>query len=218
MAIMDLKDLKRVDRVFRILPKEERYYELFDDLVAAAVEACEIAASAFEKNADLSGAAHRLKEVERRADAMTCEIMARLQKSFVTPIDREDIHALARALDDVVDETFAAVSFADVTGLGAADAHLVGMCELLVGSIRETRGAIEHLNDRDGISEHCKTIHQLETEADDRYRAALRELFSGETDPLRVIRLKEVYERVENAVDRCEDIANILEAIVIKNS
>ena len=210
-------DLKSVDRVFRILPKEERYYELFDKLVDAVVEGVALTAEAFADGADLPAAAARLKEVEHRADATTRDIMSRLQKSFVTPIDREDIHALARALDDILDEAYAAVSFADVTRLGASDEHLQQLDALLGACVRELRGAIEHLNDRDGIAEHCATVHRLETEADHRFQAALGDLFVEGADPLRVIRLKELYERIERSIDRCEDAANILEAIVIKN-
>ena len=210
-------DLKRVDRVFRILPKEERYYELFDDLVEAVVEGAALVADAFADRADLPSVAARLKEVEHRGDGTTRDIMSRLQKSFVTPIDREDIHALARALDDILDDAYAAVSFADVTRLGATDEHLQRLGHLLCACVRELRGAIEHLNDRDGISEHCETVHRLETEADDRFKAALSDLFAEGAEPLRVIRLKELYERLERSIDRCEDAANILEAIVIKN-
>lgn len=211
-------DLKRVDRVFRILPKEERYYELFDVLVAAVVEGCELMRAAFEEGADYAVLADRLKAVERRADETTREIMARLQKSFVTPIDREDIFELARALDDILDDAYAAVSFAEVSSLGASDEHLRSLADALLACVRELYGAVEHLNDQDGITEHCAAVHRLETVADDRFRTALRALFASAPDPLRVIRLKELYERIEGAVDRSEDVANILEAIVIKNS
>jgi predicted phosphate transport protein (TIGR00153 family) len=215
---MAAMDLKRVDRMFRILPKEERYYVLFDELVAAVLEGCELLVEAFADGADLPGVAASLKEVERRGDATTREIKTRLQKSFVTPIDREDIDALAGSLDDILDDAYAAVSFADVTGLAESDAPLQELCALLLASAKELRGAVEHLNDRDGISEHCETVHRLETDADDRFKAALRQLFAGASDPLRVIRLKELYERVEGAVDRTEQVANILETIVVKNS
>jgi predicted phosphate transport protein (TIGR00153 family) len=211
-------DLKRVDRVFRILPKEEKYYELFDVLVGAVVEGCQLLEAYFAAGPGKAPSVDALKAIERRGDETTRDIMARTQKSFVTPIDREDICALAAALDDVLDDAFAAASFADVTGLGASNDHLRALSRSLLACARELYDAVEHLNDRDGIGDHCAAVHRVETEADEQYRSAMRDLFAGSPDPLRVIRLKELYELLEGAVDRCEDVANILETIVIKNS
>lgn len=211
-------DLKRVDRVFRILPKEEKYYELFDVLVGAVVEGCELLEAYFAREGGEAPSVEALKAIERRGDETTREIMARLQKSFVTPIDRDDMHALATALDDILDAAYASASFAEDSALGAPDEHLVALSRTLLACVREIYDAVEHLNDRDGIGDHCAAVHRLETEADERYRAAVRDLFAGSPDPLRVIRLKELYERIEEAVDRSEDVANILETIVIKNS
>lgn len=211
-------DLKRVDRVFRILPKEEKYYELFDILVGAVVEGCELLEAYFGDGPEERPSVEALKAVERRGDETTREIMSRLQKSFVTPIDREDIDALAKALDDVLDDAYAAASFAEVAGLNGTNEHLKALTHSLLTTVRELYDAVEHLNDRDGIGEHCATVHRLESEADEQYKEALRALFSGTPDPMRVIRLKELYDRIEGAIDRCEDVANILDTIVIKNS
>lgn len=211
-------DLKRVDRVFRILPKEEKYYELFDVLVGAVVEGCELLEAYFGGGDGETPSVEALKAIEHRGDETTREIMARLQKSFVTPIDREDIHALAKGLDDILDDAYAAASFAETTALGTTNEHLQALCHSLLTCAREIYDAVEHLNDRDGIGEHCATVHRVESEADAQYTAAMRSLFSGSPDPLQVIRLKELYERIEGAIDRCEEVANILETIVIKNS
>ena len=211
-------DLKRVDKVFRILPKEEKYYELFDVLVGAVVEGCELLEAFFRDGSGEAPSVEALKAIERRGDETTREIMARLQKSFVTPIDREDIDALAKALDDILDAAYAAASFAEVTGLGATNEHLQALCRSLLTCVREIYDAVEHLNDQNGIGEHCATVHRVESEADEQFKAAMRDLFAGSPDPLRVIRLKELYERIEGAIDRSEDVANILETIVIKNS
>lgn len=211
-------DLRRVEKVFRILPKEEPYYELFDVLVGAVVDGCAVLCDGFSGTRSFDVMVVDLKAAEHRGDDTTREIMQRLQKSFVTPIDREDIQALATALDDVLDAAYAASSFAEVTMLDAADDHLRDLSGSLLACARELDAAIEHLNTRDGIREHCETVHRLESEADDQFRAAMRALFTGSPDPLRVIRMKELYERIEWAVDRCQDIANILETIVIKNS
>jgi len=211
-------DLKSVDKVFRILPKEEKYYELFDVLVGAVVEGCELLAAYFGDGAAETPSVEALKAIEHRGDETTHEIMTRLQKSFVTPIDREDIDALAKALDDVLDGAYAAANFAEATGFEGTDEHLTALCHSLLTCARELYDAVEHLNDRDGIGEHCATVHRVESEADAQFKVAMRALFSGSPDPLQVIRLKELYERIEGAVDRSEDVANILETIVIKNS
>lgn len=211
-------DLKRVDRVFRILPKEERYYELFDSLVRSVAEGCELLTRFFDEGADRVVLVESIKEVERRGDDATRNIMMRLQRSLVTPIDREDIQALATQLDDVLDDAYVAASFADASGLDETNEHLLALSDSLLACARELAAAVEHLNNRDGIREHCATVHKLESTADDQYRTAIRALFAGAPDAIRVIRLKELYDRIESGIDRCEDVANILEDIVAKNS
>ena len=211
-------DLKRVDRVFRILPKEERYYELFDSLVRSVAEGCELLTRFFADGADRASLVESIKEVERRGDDATRNIMIRLQRSLVTPIDREDIQALATQLDDVLDEAFVAASFADASNLDESNEHLQALASSLLACSRELSAAVEHLNDRRSIRDHCATVHRLESTADDQYRQAMRALFAGAPDPIRVIRLKELYDRLEAGIDKCEDVANILEDIVAKNS
>jgi predicted phosphate transport protein (TIGR00153 family) len=210
-------DLKRVDRMFRVLPKEERYYAYFDQLVATVVEGCEYLCRFLGESADPVATVAQLKGAERRGDDLTREIMVQLNKSFVTPIDREDIFALATALDDILDDAYGAASFAEATGFSRPDEHLSGLADLLLHCARELHAAIEHLNDRDGIGEHSATVHRLESEADERYVASLRALYAGSPDPVRVVRLTDLYGRIEKAIDRCEDAANILDGIVLKN-
>lgn len=217
-ARMAAMDLKRVDRVFRILPKEEQYYELFDSLVRSVAEGCELLTRFFAEGADRGVLVESIKEVERRGDDATRNIMMRLQRSLVTPIDREDIQALATELDDVLDDAYVAASFADASGLDETNEHLQALSDSLLACARELAAAVEHLNNRDGIREHCATVHKLESTADDQYRTAMRALFAGAPDAIRVIRLKELYDRIESGIDRCEDVANILEDIVAKNS
>lgn len=211
-------DLKRVDRVFRILPKEEQYYEHFDSLVRSVVEGCELLCRFFADGAGRAALVDEIKAVERKGDEATRSIMMRLQRSLVTPIDREDIQALATQLDDVLDDAYVAASFADASWLEGTNGHLQALSGSLLACARELAAAVEHLNDRDGIAGHCGTVHELETEADGQHRTAMRALFEGAPDPVGVIRLKELYDRLESAIDRCEDVANILEDIVAKNS
>src|SRR5690349_21588572 len=137
-------DLKRVDRVFRILPKEERYYELFDQLAGAVVGGSELLVAGLAEGADLPKTVEALKAVERKGDDLTREIMARLQKSFVTPIDREDIFALSKALDDILDNTYSALSFAEISG-ARSDGHLRALADSLVACTRELHSSIVHL-------------------------------------------------------------------------
>jgi uncharacterized protein len=214
---MRAMDLKQVDRMFRVLPKEERYYAYFAQLVESVVEGCEYLCRFLREGADPVATVAQLKGAERRADDLTREIMIQLNKSFVTPIDREDIFALATALDDILGNAYSAASFAEATRFERPDEPLTGLADLLLQCARELEAAIVHLNDRDGIGAHTTTVHRLESEADERYIAALRALFAGSPDPLRVVRLKDLYARIESAIDRCKDAANILDGILLKN-
>jgi predicted phosphate transport protein (TIGR00153 family) len=210
-------DLKHVVRMLRVLPKAERYYVYFDQLIGSVVEGCEYLCRFLREGSDPVATVAQLKGAERRGDDLTREIMVQLNRSFVTPIDREDIFALATALDDILDAAYGAASFAEATGFERPDEHLNVLADLLLQCARELDAAIEHLNDGNGIGAHSSAVHRIEAEADERYIASLRALFAGSPAPLRVVRLKDLYERIEGAIDRCGDAANILDGIVLKN-
>ena len=203
---------------FRLIPKEEKFYA---DFVAMA-EQLRIGARLLEEmlatdppNADL---AHEIKEVEHKCDFLTHEIIQRLNKTFVTPIDREDIHSLARSLDDVmdaIDDTAALLPLYHIETIRSGAREL---SRILSSSADEVRLAVEALEGRRGVLEHGVEINRLENEADRVHHRAVGQLFDEERDPILVMKWKEIFDLLEDATDRCEDVANLLENVVVKHS
>jgi len=164
--------------------------------------------------------AKEIFEAEQEGDMLTHEVMRKLNKTFLTPVDREDIHALICRIDDVVDLIWASVDRAVLFKLDSAPPEAVDLCKTL----RETTGfiikAVGCLKDKkySYIQEYCIEINRLENRADRIFREALVKLFDDIKDPILVIKWKEVYEHLEDASDACEDVANILESIVLKHA
>jgi hypothetical protein len=161
--------------------------------------------------------AHEIKEVEHKCDFLTHEIIQRLNKTFVTPIDREDIHELARTLDDVMD---AIDNAAALIPLYRIDKMRVGARELtrvIIQQTDEIRAAVEALEAKKGVLERCIEINRLENEADRIHKHALGLLFDEETNPIMVLKWKEIFDILEEATDACEDVANLLENVVVKH-
>jgi uncharacterized protein len=161
-----------------------------------------------------------IKEIEHQADRITHDTIDRLNKTFITPIDREDIHALASRLDDVMDSIDRSASRLEIYGLVPTD-DIVKLAEHLVRPIDQLRRVfpmLEDMKNASSILKVCVEVNRLENEADRVHREALRKLFATEEDPIRIIQIKEILEALEDAYDRCEDVANIVESVVIKNS
>ena len=161
--------------------------------------------------------ADEIKEVEHKCDFLTHEIIQRLNRTFVTPIDREDIHELARSLDDVMDAIDAAASLVrlyklDTVRFGARElAHLVSTSAI------EIRAALAAFNDSKSLALHSVEINRLENEADRIHQQAVGKLFEEETNPIAVMKWKETLDFLEEATDRCEDVANVLEGVAVKH-
>ncbi len=203
---------------FRLIPKEERF---FDDFVALA-EQIQRGASLLKEmvapEQPIWDKADEIKEVEHKCDFLTHSIIQRLHKTFVTPLDREDIHALARSLDDVIDaiDDSAAVLrlyHIDRVRPDARDlVRIIGACaEQLVLSMKA-------LGRKQGVSVAAVEINRLENEADRAHQTALRRLFEEERDAIAIIKWKEILDFLEAATDRCEDVANVLEGVVVKHA
>jgi predicted phosphate transport protein (TIGR00153 family) len=203
------------------LPKNDDFLRLFDQ----ASENILAGVCMFrEMLGDLSGLAEkvdRLKEIEHQGDRLTHQTLARLNTTFITPFDREDIHALITKMDDILDATDAAANRTLIYQVAEATPPLLRLSDLLVSSVRQVRTAVVALHDRrrhkDAMSA-CVEINRLENEADSVHRQALAGLFSGSPDPIELIKLKEIYSFMEEATDRCEDVANAVESIIIKSS
>ncbi len=149
---------------------------------------------------------------------MTHKVVTKLNKSFITPFDREDIYTLSVALDDVCDYIDAGARAIMMYDIQNISDHAKGLAKVLQGLAMEVNSAVSMLKKPNGMNQHIVEIHRLENEADDIYFRAIGELFQKETDPIRLIKWKELYEILENATDRCESVANIIESIVLKHN
>ncbi|HET7436379.1 MAG TPA: DUF47 family protein [Thermoanaerobaculia bacterium] len=202
---------------FRLIPREERFYDdfkLMADQIRAGALLLEQMLAVDPPRADKE---HEIKEVEHQCDFLTHEIIQRLNKTFVTPIDREDIHAMARALDDVMDAIDNAAALVPLYRIQKIRFGARELTKIIIQQTGELRTGIEALEARKGVLERAIEINRLENEADRIHKTAVGQLFDEEKDPLVVIKWKEILDLLEIATDRCEDVANLLENIVVKH-
>ena len=170
---------------------------------------------------DVELKARSIKSLENDGDRITHDTIDALNKTFITPIDREDIHALISKLDDVLDLVDAAAHRLVIYKVDAPTPELIAIAAQLVKPVEAIKAALRLLHNMKNarkVLELCVEINRLEEEADALHRIAIVNLFDNERDPVRIMKLKEIYEILEHATDRCEDVANVIEAIVIKNS
>jgi len=198
------------------------FYDLFEQETANLVTAAEKLVDLFENYEDVPAKAQELKELEHRGDVITHEIIARLHRTFVTPIDREDIVLLANALDDVMDFIEAAGRTANLYHIAQPTERARELARIVLKIARKLNEVVPRLRRRDQftwILKQCVEINSLENEADDVHHAALAELFEvRRTDACEVIKWRELYQHMEDATDRGEDVANVLEGIVLKHA
>lgn len=204
---------------FSLLPREDEYFVLFTQITEKIQEASNILVEMLQsKDGNLETFTKRIKDTEHACDELTHKITTKLNKSFITPFDREDIYTLSVALDDVCDYIDAgarAIVMYDIRDITEHAVNLAKVIQKLAGAINS---AIAILKKPTDMNQHFVEIHRLENEADEIYFRAIGELFKSSTDPLSVIRYKELYEILENATDRCESVANIIESIILKHN
>jgi predicted phosphate transport protein (TIGR00153 family) len=203
---------------FRLIPREEKFYSDF----LAMADQLRIGAGLLETmlatDPPLADRAHEIKEVEHKCDFLTHEIILRLNKTFVTPLDREDIHSLARSLDDVMDAIDDAAALIPLYKITTVRAGARELARVVAQSTDALRPAVEALEARkDGVLQHTVEINRLENEADRIHQRAVGQLFEEEKDPIMVMKWKEILDLLENATDRCEDVANLLDNVVVKH-
>ncbi len=203
---------------FRLIPKEERFY---DDFVALAEEIRHGATILEEMLAParpLWDKAEEIKEVEHKCDFLTHEIIQRLHRTFVTPLDREDIFALARSLDDVMDAIDATATIVRLYGIVQVRQGARELAQIIKACAEQVVLATKALERKRGVAEPAVEINRLENEADRAHQAAVQRLFEEESDPIQVMKWKEIFDFLEEATDRCEDVANVLEGVVVKHA
>jgi predicted phosphate transport protein (TIGR00153 family) len=203
---------------FRLIPREERF---FDDFVALA-EQIQLGAGLLEQmlapEHPIWDKADEIKEVEHKCDFLTHEIIQRLHRTFVTPLDREDIHTLARSLDDVMDAIDASAAFVRLYQIQRVRPDARELGRIIGLSATQLTKALKALDRRTGVAEPAVEINRLENEADRIHQSALRRLFEEEQDPVTIMKWKEILDFLEDATDRCEDVANVLEGVVVKHA
>jgi len=203
---------------FRLIPREEKF---FADFLAMSDE-LETAARLFEgmiatdpPNGDK---VDEVKELEHKCDFLIHEILQRLHRTFVTPIDREDIHALARALDDVMDMIDAAAGFVRLYRIERVRFGARGLAHIITLMTQQLQLAMGVLEQRRGLSQFVVEVNRLENEADRLHQHAVQRLFDEERDPIQIMKWKEILDYLEATTDRCEDVADLLEGIVLKHA
>ena len=202
----------------KLFPKEIDFFEIFDRASVNVTKAASLLVDMMEKFDNIEERAKEIYEVEQEGDILTHEIMKNLNKTFITPIDREDLHSLAASMDDVLDLIWGAVDRLIVFKIRESTKEAISMSKDLLVTTEVMHKAINNLKEKNysHIQDYCIEINRLENRIDRDFRDALGKLFDEVKDPILIIKWKEIYEHLEDASDRCEDVANVLEAIVLK--
>ena len=204
---------------FSFLPKEEQYFSFFAQMTSYIYDASRALVEMLnDNNGSYTEHLKRIKTIEHQCDDLTHSISTKLNKSFITPFDREDIYLLSGALDDVVDLIDDAARAMVMYDVHESTAHARRFADVIQQMAVELHEIVSMLAKPSGISPRLVELHRLENEGDEIYHAAIAELFRNATDPLDVIKWKDIYEKLEAAVDRCENVANIIESVIIKHT
>lgn len=203
-----------------LFKKKNIFFKTLEDMADTLVEAVEYFANGVSDLSDVSAFAKRMKELESQCDQYTHTILKELNKTFITPIEREDIMELTKSLDDVVDGIEACASRFEMYHIREKDEYITLFADILVRCAHQIKNAIYLLTQKKllAIREPNIALNELENQADDVLRVSVTSLFANVTDPIELIKRKEIYERLEQTTDYCEDVANTLESIIMRNS
>jgi len=204
---------------FSLLPREDEYFAFFSQMSAKIQDAAKLLVQMVESDrSKFENFYAKIKKTENSCDELTHKITTKLNRSFVTPFDREDIYELSVALDDVCDYIDASARKIIIYDIREVTEHARVLAEVIYRLTVQIHGSVSILNKPNDMNQYIVEIHRLENEADDIYFRAIGDLFRKETDPIALIKLKELYEILEAATDRCESVANIIESVVLKHS
>lgn len=205
----------------KFIPQEERFFELFLHQTHNVMRAAELLVQLVADHSQAGDLRRQIEEVEHEGDITTHEIADRLNRTFITPFDHEDIHELAGGMDDILDNIEATADRMFLYEAGPAGPEMVTLAQSLADAAKAIEGAMSSLHDVNKnarrILDYCIEIHRLENLADEQSRLALAKLFKG-SDALYALKWKEIYDHIEDATDNCEDVARILEGIVVKHT
>jgi predicted phosphate transport protein (TIGR00153 family) len=202
---------------FRLIPREEKFYSDFQALADELRNGASLLEAMLAPEHPIWNKADEIKEVEHKCDFLTHGIIQRLNRTFVTPLDREDIHELARSLDDVMDSIDASAALIRLYRLSSVRFGARELAQIITASTEQVRLALGALEKNKGLLSHAVEINRLENEADRVHQQAVSQLFDDERDPVTVMKWKETLDFLENATDRCEDVANVLEGVMVKH-
>ncbi|HWR36321.1 MAG TPA: DUF47 family protein [Clostridia bacterium] len=203
----------------RIVPRETKFFDMFSEMSANLCDGARVLRDVLANYQNVDISVQKIKEIEHKGDDMTHAVLVKLNQTFITPFDREDIHKLASSLDDVLDFVNSAADRLIMYKIKSVPPAAVELASIIVKQSEELGRAVsllEKSNQR--LLEHCVEINRLENEADSVSRNAIARIFENETDPINLIKIKELIEVLETATDKAEDAANVLETVVLKSA
>ena len=202
----------------RLIPRDEQFFDLFDQLTAHLVTTARMLAGLFDEPARVAEHVKAIKDVEHKADVLTHNINQRIDKSFITPIDREDIHMLASRLDDVIDLLDGTSRRFEMLHIGETKPPAKELARVLLQAAQHIQTGVASIRKSKVVRDETAEIKRLEEEGDAIYHAAVGALFAGHPDPLEVMKWKEMYDTLERAIDSCMAVAQVLQSISLKNA
>jgi hypothetical protein len=203
----------------RLIPRETKFLEMFAEIATNVTDGARAMSELLDNYdyATMPGAVARIADIEHRGDEMTHRILIKLNQTFITPFDREDIHLLASSLDDVLDFIFSASDRLLTYKIKEPSPSAKVLASIILRQAEELAKAVALLDKDARLLEHCVEVNRLENEADKVSREAIGRLFDGDYDPITLIKLKELLEALEQASDKAEDVADVLETVVLKS-
>jgi len=205
----------------RLMPHEGRFFTYFSEHAALILQGAVELKAMMDNMGETESRAHNIKAIETRADTVTYETIQLLHKTFITPIDRDEIHQLITRMDDILDlmeDVSQSVFLYDIRKIPDEAKRLADICVACTEKVKAAVDLLNNMGNAEKIMKICGEIDRLETDADQVLRSAMAKLFRNEADTRELIKLKEIYEHLEAVTDKCEDVANIIEGIVIENS
>ena len=202
----------------KILPRNDSFFALFSAMAENVHASAKVLVKMLEDFSNPKAGADKVKALEHDNDTLTHNLMKRLNQTFITPFDREDIHELASRIDDVLDLIDAAAARLIIYRVDRIRPGVADLAKVLCDATAQVAAAVRMLEKRDGILEHCVEITRLEKEADRLCRSLIAGLFEEEKDPVQIIKWKEIIEVLEFATDKCEDVADVIESVTLKSA
>jgi len=203
----------------RLVPRETKFFDMFAEMTSNLMDGANVLKGLFQNYSDVPVAVQKIKDIEHKGDDMTHAVVIKLNQTFITPFDREDIHQLASALDDVLDFINSTADRLLMYKIDYAPNAALKLADVILRQSDELSKAVNLLEkNQQKVLEHCVEVNRLENEADTITRDAIGRLFQEEKDPIQLIKIKELLEVLETATDKAEDAANVLETVILKSA